>query len=271
MEKIPFSIIGNHIMQIPVKVNGNEVKFLMDTGIGPTVLSRDFVEELSLKKVGTMIGKRMSGQELELPLVKVPSIEAGNLVRENLEVGIFDTSSFPPVLEEIKGILSIGFFKGSVLTMNYSGPFLEITDTTARESQFDHGTRVPVEIEYNGPSVSLYVKIKLPSGRLGKFEVDTGSDLLILNSKLMAELGVTHDDQNVESFKGTDETGHDYERFLAEMKGAIALDGYPDLMQEKPKVIFQDIIHDGLIGHDFLKRYIVSYDIDHKEMIFYKR
>ncbi|HLH86172.1 MAG TPA: aspartyl protease family protein [Thermoplasmataceae archaeon] len=271
MEAIPFSIIGSHIMQIPVKVNGNEVKFLMDTGIGPTVLSKDFVKELGLDKVGTMAGRRMSGKELEMTLVRVPMIEFGNEVRENLEVGIFDTSRFPNDLKDIKGILSIGFFKDSVLTIDYSNSLLYVTDSLNMNMPFGEGIRFPLEAEYDGPSVTLYTRVKLPSGRVVKFEVDTGSDVLIVNSKLMGELGISPNDEDVESVRGTDETGYEYERFIATMKGEIAIEGNNWITQSNPRVIFQDIIHDGLIGHDFLKKYIVSFDIGGKKMIFYKR
>ena len=270
MEQIPFSIIGDHIMQIPVKVNGKEVKFLMDTGIGPTVLSKDFVKELELESAGTMTGKRMSGQELKIPLVRVPIIEAGNLVRENLEVGIFDTSGFPEILKEVKGILSIGFFKGTLLTIDYPHSLLVVSESSFNDGSFGEATKVPIQIEYNGPSVTLYINLKLPSGRVVKFEVDTGSNVLIVNSKLMGELAVNPKDESVQSMKGYDETGHYYERFFTEIRGKIAVDGNPDICQENPKAIFQDIIHDGLIGHDFLKRYVVSFDIDKEEMLFYK-
>lgn len=270
MERIPFSIIGEHIMQIPLKVNGKEVKFLLDTGIGPTVISKDFAKELDLKSAGTMTGKRMSGQELNIPLVKVPLIEAGSLARENLEAGIFDTSGFPDILKDIKGILSIGFFKGKLLTIDYLHSLLLVAESDFIDGSVGEATKVPMQIEYNGPSVTLYVNMKLPNGRVVKFEVDTGSNVLIVNSKLMGELAVDPKDKSVESVKGYDETGNYYERFFTEIKGKISVDGNPDISQENPKAIFQDIIHDGLVGHDFLKRYIVSFDIDKEEMRFYR-
>lgn len=270
MEKIPFTIIGEHLMKIPVKVNGKDVKFLFDTGIGPTVISKKFADELTLEKVGTMTGKRMSGQEMEIQLVKVPLIEAGALARKNIEVGIFDTSGMPEALKDIKGILSIGFFKGNILTIDYSNSDLIINGAGIKDRNFGRGVRVPVEVENNGPSVSLYVRIRIPSGRVLKFEVDTGSNLLIVNSRLSDELGIKHTDPEVETVTGIDETGHHYERYYAEVKGEVSIDGNPDIKQENPGAIFQDIIYDGLLGHDFLKRYIVSFDIEKKEMVFYR-
>lgn len=270
MAKTPFSIIGNHLMAISAKVNGRDVRFLLDTGIGPTVLSKDFAKELSLEQVGTMSGKRMSGQRMEIPLVKVTSMEVAGLAREDYDVGVFDTSGFPHVLSEIKGIASIGFFKGKVLTIDYAGSSLSVTDSGINGLQFGRGLKVPIEIELNGPSVELFIRAELPGGRLVKLEVDTGSDILILNSRLMDELGVVPGEEGVETISGTDETGHNYTRHFAELKGKVQLEGCPEILQENPKVIFQDIIYDGLIGHDFLKRYTISYDISNSLVTFYR-
>jgi hypothetical protein len=87
----------------------------------------------------------------------------------------------------------------------------------------------------------------------------------------MEELGINRKDNSIQSVKGKDETGHYYERFFTEIKGEISIDGNPGISQQNPRAIFQDIVYDGLIGHDFLKRYQVSFDIDHKEMVFYKQ
>lgn len=271
MDEIPFSIIGSHMMQIPVKVNGEDVKFLMDTGIGPTILSKDFSEKLSLKKAGEFSGERMSGQELKIPMVVVPSIEFGGLERKDIEVGIFDTSGFPENLREIKGILSVGFFLDRVLTINYLNSTLILSDgPIQREDVTGKVTKVPIEVEFDGPSVALFIRVNLPNGKSGRFEVDTGSDSLILKSDYLRELGVDPEDNSVEVLSGTDETGHEFKRYFSRLKGEISLEGASNIMQEKPRAMFQGIIYDGLIGHDFLKRYSVSFDIGNSEMMFYE-
>ncbi len=271
MGNIPFSIIGTHLIEIQVKVNRESTKFLFDTGIGPTVLSKNLVNKYSLKQVGVMHGRRMSGQDLEIPLVKVPSLETGGMIRRDVEVGVFDTSAFPAFLSDVQGLLSIGFFEGKVVTVDYLNSSIIVTETPLKDDALSNGIRIPIDVEHDGPSASLYVKVKLPNGKTGKFEVDTGSDVLIMNLKLMNELGISPEDSGVETFTGTDETGHNYKRYRAEVKGNISLEGAPEIFHENPKVLFQDIIHDGLIGHDFLKRYTVSYNLNTHEMIFYKR
>ena len=103
-----------------------------------------------------------------------------------------------------------------------------------------------------------------------KLEVDTGSDVLILNSKFMSRLGVSPEDPNVKVFTGTDETSYSYKRYSSGIKGKLEIGYASSIFQENPRVVFQDIIYDGLLGNDFLKRFTVVYDLDHLKMIFYK-
>lgn len=270
MKEISFEYIGGHLIEIPVKVHGHNVKFLLDTGIGPTVISSSFSEELSLKRKGETSGQRMSGQEISIPLVEVPSAEVGGIVRNNLEVGLFDMSDFPDFMSEIKGILSIGYFSNWVVTFDYSNNRLLLCDHEEYEEKFRGGSKVPITVEYKDTSVSVFIKAILPTGRSVQLEVDTGSDVMILNRKYMNELGVSSGDSGLQKLSGKDETGHEFERFFADIKGDFKLEGAPDISQNDPKVMFQDIIYDGLLGNDFLKRFTVSYDLSNSNMVFHR-
>ncbi|MGI0085134.1 MAG: hypothetical protein ACREBQ_08635, partial [Nitrososphaerales archaeon] len=100
--------------------------------------------------------------------------------------------------------------------------------------------------------------------------VDTGSDILILNTRLMEQLGVREDGDGVRKVEGKDETGHIFTRYFARLDGIISLLTSQDISQQNPEVMFQDIIYDGLVGNSFLKSYTVTYDIAHSRMIFSK-
>jgi hypothetical protein len=84
----------------------------------------------------------------------------------------------------------------------------------------------------------MYVEMGLPGGRVAECEVDMGSDMLIL-----------------------DETGHAYTRRFATLDGTLHPAGAPGLVQERPPVMFQSIIHDGLVGRSFLSRFAVTFDL----------
>jgi len=67
---------------------------------------------------------------------------------------------------------------------------------------------------------------------------------------------------------GTDETGHAYTRWFTKLSGEIHLPSAPELAQHAPDVQFQRIIHDGLVGDAFLRRFAVTYDVAGAELIF---
>ena len=68
-------------------------------------------------------------------------------------------------------------------------------------------------------------------------------------------------DQGLEVRTGTDETGHEYTRRFATIKGSVRLPGLPATTQQRPRVQFQKIQYDGLIGSAFLSRFRHTFDV----------
>ena len=93
-----------------------------------------------------------------------------------------------------------------------------------------------------------YVRLVLPTGRTVLVEGDTGSDCLILDTPFMAECGLEAGGPGVSAREGVDETGHTYVRHDAVLPGSVHLAAAPQTAQDGPRVIFQEIIHDGLSG-----------------------
>ncbi|MGW6282823.1 hypothetical protein [Kribbella sp. NPDC055071] len=60
---------------------------------------------------------------------------------------------------------------------------------------------------------------------------------------------------------GTDETGYEWSRRWATISGSVWLAAAPETAQVSPRVLFQDIIHEGLVGTSYLGRYRMSVDV----------
>jgi hypothetical protein len=112
------------------------------------------------------------------------------------------------------------------------------------------------------------MRLVLPGGRVVRVEVDMGSDALILDDGLAAEVGVALDDPAVRVVDGTDETGHAYTRRFTNLHGAIHPEGAPSVVQEDSPVMFQRIRYDGLVGDAFLRRYAVTFDLPAGRIVF---
>jgi hypothetical protein len=263
-ESVRFDRYQNgHVISVPVRVGGSvSTRFILDTGIGLNIISSDLCRRLGFEPTGaTHVGQRMSGQAISVPLTNVSSIELGSYRQDDALAGMLDLNGFVPPDAHIEGFLSPRFFEPRPFTLN------PIAQTVRFEQDLSTGppshppVEVPVKVVRDGPSVELFVDLRLPSGTEVSVEVDTGSDALILDTRFMEELGLRKTGSGVTKREGMDETGREYTRYFAQLAGSVSLVHAPVITQTNPPVIFQDIIYDGLVGDSFLKSYEVTYDL----------
>lgn len=198
----------------------------------------------------------MSGQEITAPLAHLPSLTIGGHVVENAVVGVFDLG---PTHGEsgFDGILGLDLLHEIVVRVDPSTRSLLLQPNLALASG---DIEIPIRVHRVGPSVTLFARLRLPSGRAAEVEIDTGSGCLILDSGFMADCGVATEDVN-ETLRGTDETGHCYSRTFAATRGVVRFADAPAAGQQDPRRMFQRIVHDGLLGSEFLDRFVYSFDV----------
>jgi hypothetical protein len=122
----------------------------------------------------TFTGRRLSGQSLILPLVRLPAIRLGSYVVEGHVAAVADLGAIDGPMG-FAGILSPGFF----------GAYAVITDPDAMTLAVspagdvdEDGHVIPLEIRRAGISLDPFATLVLPSGREIQVEVDTGSENL---------------------------------------------------------------------------------------------
>ena len=245
-----------HLIRVPVRLGDShrdrELHFLVDTGIGVTVVSERLSARPDVEALAeTYAGRRMSGQLVEAPMVRLPTLAVGDYaVDAHVAVSVDLGDGFD-------GILAPAYFADRIVTTDpVAGTF-----TVHEPGQSVEGVEVPIDVHRDGPSADPFVELVLPSGRTVDVEVDTGSDCLILDTRFMAECGFEVGGPGVTAREGVDETGQAYVRYDATLAGAVHLKAAPETAQDAPKVIFQEIIHDGLIGSEYLYRYRFSFDL----------
>jgi hypothetical protein len=243
---------------VPARLNGRERRFVLDSGIGLNLV-RDTLGGV-VATSGSFSGRRMSGQEVTVPLAVAPLLEFGGISMRDSEVGLIDLSRFPPELADVDGFLSLAFFVDQPFTVDYAR-------RTIRDGSGSDGVVVPVVVELDGPSVGVFMRLTIPGGRSISVEVDMVSDSLILDERFAAEVGVDLGGTGVRRVEGTDETGNPYVRSFTRLEGSIHPTGAPDLAVPSPDVMFQRIIYDGLVGDAFLRNFRVTWDIAGSRMI----
>ncbi|BCJ37289.1 hypothetical protein Athai_47920 [Actinocatenispora thailandica] len=258
MVEIPFDRV-EHLVRIPVRLPGGETaRFLVDTGIGITVVSPTLVERCGLAATGhSYTGHRMSGQAVQIPLVELPHLDLGGRL---LAAGTAGQADLGPAdgangFDGILGLdllgelpLTIDPFRSTVALGAVSGP-------TTR-----HRIEVPVRPHRDGPAVDLLVELQLPDGTVTEVEIDTGSAETILDTRFMPACSVDGSETAARTVEGVDQTGHPFVRRFIPIDGAVALAAAPGTALPRPTVMFQDLALNGLIGTTFLDRYVQTYD-----------
>src|SRR5580765_7199375 len=168
MQHVPFEYI-QHLVTLPVTAGAAGTRFVFDSGIGLTLLSESLAQETGCRPTGSAFrGRRMSGQEVSVPLATLDSLEVGGKRRSALTVGVFDMSAFPG-LDGIGSFLGLDFFRETPVTVDYASRRIAVGERAS-------GEEVAVDVEHDGPSTVVVMPLELPNGRTISVEVDMGSD-----------------------------------------------------------------------------------------------
>jgi hypothetical protein len=264
---VPFDYLA-HVVTVPVTVGDVEAQFIFDTGIGPNLVSEALAARVGCTPDGSVFtGRRMSGQPLTIPLASLRSLQLGTSRAENVPVGIFDMSAMAG-LEGIDGFLSLSYFRTTPVTIDYPARLLILEDGTSLARRVADGLQAGVRVACDGCSTEVHVGMVLPGGRSISAEVDTGSDVLILNQALAGAAGIDLQAGGVRVVRGTDETGHEFVRYFTELSGDVSVTGAPAVRSSDAEVMIQEIIHDGLVGDRFLRNFVITFDLENSRMIF---
>lgn len=120
---IPFKLINNLIF-IPVKVNGEELTFLLDTGVEQTVLfSLDDKDEVKLFEVEKLKLQGLGSKEaIDSYKSSRNKLEIGDLVDSNHEIYVILDQEFnfsSQVGIPVNGIIGYNFFKKHIVEIDY--------------------------------------------------------------------------------------------------------------------------------------------------------
>ncbi len=252
----------DHFVRLPTRVGNKHCRFLFDSGIGITIISSVTAELVGAAPMGeTLTGQRMSGQALTAPLARLPEISIGGFtVRDHL-AGVIDIGSTESG-DDFHGILGLDFFADAYLTIDPSTQRVTVADSPP-----EGDIAIAVEVRRDNGCVAIFAPLELPSGRLVNLEVDTGSAALILDEEYLSDCAVTADDPRIDERHGVDETGNAFTRRFITIDGHVRIPNEPRTIQRAPRVMFQPIIYDGLLGTDFLNRFRYTFDVRHGRLL----
>ncbi|WP_281309808.1 PDZ domain-containing protein [Flavobacterium flavigenum] len=270
---IPFKLINNLVF-IPIKVNGIELNFLLDSGVDETILfSMEDKKEVSFKNV-EKIKLRGLGSEEEIEGLKSTNniLVTHGLKSINHLVYIildqdFNLSSHVGI--PVNGIIGYKFFKNNVVEINYQKKkiFVHQNNENVRNNFDKNFKTIPITIERSKPYVmasamvsgkNIPAKLLIDIGNSDSFWVFENDKIKLPKKNFPDFLG--------KGFSG-DIEGHraKISNFsLADFTFKNPIVSFPDSSSIKNVKMVADRV--GSVGGEILKRFTIVLDYADKKM-----
>ena len=270
---IPFKLINNLIF-IPIKVNGVELNFLLDSGVEETILfSMEERQEVSFNNV-EKIKLRGLGSEEEIEGLKSTNnvLETHGIKSSNHMVYIildqnFNLSSHIGI--PVNGIIGHKFFKNNLVEINYQRKkvIIHLNNEETRQKLDKKFTTIPITIERSKPyiyttavsnGVEIPAKMLIDIGNSDAFWVFENNKIKLPKKNFPDFLG--------KGFSG-DIEGHraKLEKFsIANFEFKNPIVSFPDSSSIKNVKMVPDRI--GSVGGEILKRFTLVLDYADKKL-----
>lgn len=276
---IPFKLINNLVF-IPIKVNGVELNFLLDTGVEETILlSLDDKDQVSFNNVEKITLKGLGSDEAVEGLKSSNNILSINGLVDNFHTLYivldqnFNFSSHIGI--PVNGIIGYHFFKNNLVEINYDRKKIFVYKDTKKLQEKLHKkfSKTSISIEKNKPyletSVTLSEKI-IPA----KLLIDTGnSDALWLFQDINKEIQVPQN--NFDDYLGKGFSGDIFGKRTRISKFSIDKFEFVNPIIAMPeansfKSVNMVTNRVGSIGGEILKRFTVLFDYKNNQLFLNK-
>ncbi len=267
--KLPFKLVSNLVI-VPIKVNGIELNFLLDSGVEETILfSLDDTKEVALFEVEKIKLKGLGSQQAIKGLKSHNNILiVGDLEFQNQEVIVvlderFNFSSTLGI--EVNGIIGYQFFSQNIVEVDYGKKKIIIHNPEKfnRKKVLSNFEIFDFTLESGKPYLTLNVNL---GGKTfnAKCLIDSGnSDGLWLFS--IGNKNIKVPELNFEDYLGRGFSGDIFGRkakvnslTLGEFKFDEVITAFPDSLSLSNVKMVENRV--GSIGGEVLKRFDVVFD-----------
>lgn len=272
---VPFKLINNLVF-VPIKVNGVELNFLLDTGVAETILfSLEDKKEVRFFNAEKILLKGLGGQEAVEGLKSTNNIlEFNSMKYRNHMLYIildpdFNLSSHVGI--PVNGIIGYHFFRNNLVEVNYSKKRVIVykNNSQNRKKIEKSFKTIPITVEKSKPylkSTIIQDNKEIPV----KLLIDIGNSDAIWLFQDRSEL-IKIPNKNFEDFLGRG--------FSGDVKGKRALIKkfeMGDFEFNNPVVAFPDSLsirnvnmvpdRKGSVGGEIMKRFAVVFDYPNSQI-----
>jgi hypothetical protein len=264
---VPFELLNNHIY-VEVKLNGKgPFRVLCDTG-GANIVTPTLARELGLKSEGALQGRGVGEKSEDVGLVKMESLSVGDATLSNQVFAVFPMEAFSAVEGiPINGLIGYEVFKRFVAKVDYEHHLITLTLPSAFAYKGE-GTVVPFLFNGHIPQVDGAI-----DGIEGKFDIDTGSRSSV---DLLGPFAEKHDlaahyGARLEAVTGWG-VGGAARSLVTRAKvlrlGKVEVNAPVTELSLQKKGAFVSPYVAGNVGAGVLKRFNITFDYPHQQLIF---
>jgi hypothetical protein len=264
---VPFELLNNHIY-VEVKLNDKgPFRMLCDTG-GANIVTPALARQLGLKSEGALQGRGVGEKSEDVGLVKMGSLRVGDATLSNQVFAVFPMEAFAEVEGiPINGLIGYEVFKRFVAKVDYEHHLITLTLPSAFTYKGE-GTVVPFQFNAHIPQVEGAL-----DGIEGKFDIDTGSRSSL---DLMGPFAEKHDlaahyGAKLEAVTGWG-VGGAARSLVTRAKvlrlGKVEVQAPVTELSLQKKGAFVSPYVAGNVGAGVLKRFNITFDYAHQQLIF---
>jgi hypothetical protein len=260
----PIEIVNNHIFG-KVMVNGKgPYTFIFDTG-GHNLVTPQTAEELNLKMEGAMPGQGVGTAVKDIGITKIDTVGLDGVTLENQPFFVLDFAGSGTEGYPMEGMIGFEGFRRFVTRIDYGKGKMTLIEPAAFDPK-DAGTPIPFEMNDQIPQVKGTFE-----GIPGLFNIDTGArDEITLTAPFVAKEGLrAKHPKGVEAVDGWGVGGpaRGYvTRGGALTLGSVAIPSVVASFSLQKKGAFSDASYAANVGGGVLKRFVVTFDYDHRIM-----
>lgn len=278
----PF-VVTDPLPVISVELQGRPIYALIDTGADAFVLDSEIAAAMGIKPVSAIMGTFAGGKQAELGFARADSLKIGEVTLKSVPISILPTQRFSKGFSggkyTIGGIVGTGVLKQFLSTLDYGEGrlILRRPDEEGRRTMLQAAGKTIVEV----PFVMASTHFMMARGRLNDkdtltFFVDSGlasEAAFTAPSQTLKYAGIPIPETRVQEGIGGGGGGG-----FATGQFPVKKLGLGPLVQENLKGDYGitppesywrlGFINDGIISHQFLRKYVWTIDFARMKMIF---
>lgn len=276
-QSMSFSLLNNLIV-FPIEVNGKELNFILDSGVGQTVLfNLNPHDSIQLKNEIVIKLKGLGSEEaVDAILSKGNQFKLNNIFSNNQKLYVISNDNFDlssKMGTTIHGIIGNALLKDFVVKINYNTKRITfINPAIYNPKMCKKCESFNLEFHRYKPYIDVGVKLKEDSNKITpvKLLIDSGgSDAMWLFENTHQDIVTpTH---YFDDFLGEGLSGSVYgkrSKIKSLVLGSFEINNptvsYPDSISVANALRFKD--RNGSMGATVLKRFVVTFDYQHSKM-----